>query len=63
MTRVRIEVTVELERQSGKFVSKDDLAAEIEAWIEGANEGEVSGVGADGDSIYDVVDWTVEVLP
>ena len=52
-------LTVEVERVSGKFAPKD----EIEQWlldeIVSADPGEVSGVGADGDTEYEVISWEV----
>jgi hypothetical protein len=53
-------VRVQTERESGKFASKDDLREEIRTWLEGANEDEISGVGSDGDSVYNVTEWEVE---
>jgi hypothetical protein len=53
-------VTVEVERVEGKFASRDEIADYLREEIEGAIPGEVDGVGADGDSRYDVTDSTVE---
>lgn len=52
-------VTVEVERVAGKFASRDEVSEQLEAMLDGANEGMVDGVGADGDSEYEVVSWEV----
>jgi hypothetical protein len=53
-------VRVSVDRDSGKFASRDEIAEQLRDAIEGADPGSVSGVGADGDSEYSVGDWTVE---
>lgn len=53
-------VTVTLERTAGKFAARDEMAEAILAELEGADPGGVYGIGADGASDYDVVDFTVE---
>lgn len=58
--RFTFTVAVELERVSGKFASRDEMADEIIAQIEGADPGYLDGLGADGDSAYETTDWTVE---
>lgn len=57
--RFKLTVEVEVERQQGKFASRDEIEDQLREWLESANEGSVSGVGSDGDSEYDVVDWSV----
>ena len=57
--RFSFTVEVEVERASGKFASREDIAEVIQEWLEGANEDEVYGVGSDGDSTYIVSEWTV----
>jgi hypothetical protein len=52
-------VEVEVERESGKFAARDEIEAELRDALEGSDPGEVSGVGADGDSVYTVADWSV----
>lgn len=59
--RAEFTITVSVDRVSGKFASKDDVIDQITGWLENANEGQVSGVGADGDSEYEVTDWDVAV--
>ena len=58
-TRATFVIEVELERESGKFASRDELIDEIKEWLEDANQGTVDGVGADGDSVYEVTEWSV----
>jgi hypothetical protein len=43
---------VELERESGKFAGKDEVADELISLIDGES---ISNVGADGDSVYNVI--------
>jgi hypothetical protein len=52
-------VRVTLERLEGKFAPKDELADKIIEMIEQANDSTIDGVGADGESVYDIVDWDV----
>jgi hypothetical protein len=52
-------VTVELERESGKFAGRDEMAEQIRDALEGADPGSVDGIGADGDSTYTVNAWDV----
>lgn len=52
-------VDIDVDRVSGKFASRDEIEEALITMIEGANEGSVSGVGADGDSEYEISDWTV----
>lgn len=53
-------VTVDLEREEGKFASRDEMAEAIIEWLEGADEGAIYGIGADGESTYNTVSWEVE---
>lgn len=53
-------VSVEAERVSGKFAGKDEVGEKIQEMLDNANEGSVSGVGADGDSEYEITDWAVD---
>ena len=58
--RFTFTVTVELERESGKFAPRDEMSLAIAEWLENANEGSLDGIGSDGDSTYEVTDWTIE---
>ncbi|WP_047523900.1 hypothetical protein [Microbacterium sp. ZOR0019] len=58
--RFTFTVTVELEREEGKFAARDEMADQLREWLEGADEGTVSGIGADGESSYAVTSWEVE---
>lgn len=52
-----VEVTVE--RIEGKFAGRDEMADAITDMLDGANEGGISGIGADGSSEYEITDWSV----
>ena len=58
--RFEFRVVVEVERESGKFASRDEVAESLREQLEGAGVDEVSGVGADGDTVYNVTDFSVE---
>lgn len=58
----QFKVVVTLERESGKFMARDEMAEQLQEAIDGAECGEVYG-GPDGDSVYTVVDWSVEEVP
>lgn len=60
--RIELRVTVEVSRESGKFASRDEVEQAVVEAVEGADFGEVSGIGADGESVYVVDDWAVEVV-
>lgn len=54
-------VDVTVERISGKFATRSDIADAIrEALESGANDAYVSGIGDDGNSEYEVTDVTVD---
>lgn len=53
-------VTVELERESGKFASREEMAEAVIEILMGAEESSVEGLGADGESSYNVTLWEVE---
>lgn len=57
--RFRYTVEVEVEREQGKFASRDEISEEIKDAIEGSDPGSISGVGSDGDSEYSVIQWDV----
>jgi hypothetical protein len=59
MSEFEFTVKVTVERESGKFASRDEIAEELRQAIEYADPGSVSGVGADGDSEYAVTEWEV----
>ncbi len=52
-------VEVEVQRVEGKFAAKDEIADYLREEIEGMDPGEVDGVGADGDSRYEITVWSV----
>lgn len=53
---VELTVRVQLERQSGKFVSKDEAAEALIEEINSADSGELYI----GDSVYTITDWEVQ---
>ncbi len=59
--RFTFTVHVELERDEGKFASRAEMADAIREWLEGADEGAVYGIGADGgESTYNTTSWEVD---
>lgn len=54
-------VEVEVQRDEGKFASRDEVAEQLQEAIESADPGSVDGVGADGASTYSTVDWSVSL--
>ena len=57
--RLTFTVEVEVERVQGKFASRDEISEQLLEAVEGADPGSVDGVGADGDSEYEVTSWEV----
>jgi len=55
-----LQVRVEVERVSGKFASRDEIEEKLISVLEQADPGSIGGVGADGDSEYEVSIWEVE---
>jgi hypothetical protein len=53
-------VTIELERESGKFAGRDEIENQIMERLDDAAGEDVDGVGADGDSTYVVTDYNIE---
>ena len=58
--RFVLRVEVELERSTGHFASRDDMAEALVAEVEGAYPSGLYGIGSWGDGDYDVTDFTVE---
>lgn len=58
--RFTFKVTVETNRESGKFATRDEQADNIRDAIESADPGYLSGLGDYGDSEYTVDSWEVE---
>lgn len=54
------KITVTLERTQGKFASRDEMSEALMSELEGADPGGVYGIGADGNSDYEVTDFSVE---
>lgn len=54
--------SVAISRQTGKFVSRDDIQEIIQNAVQEALDSlELDGIGNDGDSVYEVEDSSVEV--
>jgi hypothetical protein len=51
-------VNIEVERESGKFMPRDEVAEQLLEALEGADPGSVDG-GPDGDSVMNVITWEV----
>ena len=58
-SRFRYVVEVDCERTEGKFASREELAEQIQEALEGADPGQVDGVGSDGMSSYEIIVWEV----
>lgn len=54
--RFLFEVTVEVEREEGKFASRDELSQLIIEALEGADPGQLDG---DNGGVYNTIDWSV----
>jgi hypothetical protein len=57
----QFQITVVTERESGKFMSREEQETQIQEALESADPGSLDG-GPDGDSMYSVVDWAVEAI-
>lgn len=53
-------VEVEVERETGKFASRDEVAEQLQSELEGADPGSIQA-GEDGE--YNVTSWSVEEQP
>lgn len=52
-------VTVEVERDEGKFASRDEIAEQIQDAIEGANPDSIDG---ENGGVYSVTSWEIEAV-
>lgn len=52
-------VEVEVSRIEGKFATRDEISEYLQEELDGMNPGEVDGVGADGESRYEITDWSI----
>lgn len=58
--RILIEVEIEVERTAGKFASRDEIE---EALVEALDDpGSIDGLGADGESEYEVVSFEAHAV-
>jgi hypothetical protein len=51
-------VNVTCERETGKFMSRDEMQEQIQDALDSADPGSIDG-GPDGDSVYEVTEWEV----
>lgn len=52
---------VSVERESGKFASREEIAERLVDLVKNALDGEtLHGLGTDGDSVYEVAEATTE---
>lgn len=58
MRPFRFTIEVEVERESGKFMARDEVAESLMEALEDADPGQVEG-GSDGDSVMAVISWDV----
>jgi hypothetical protein len=58
-SRFEFTVSIEAERMEGKFAGRDELSGALMEMLEGANEGSIDGVGADGSSTYEIQAWDI----
>ena len=56
MKPFRFVVTAEVERQEGKFASRDEITENIQQWLEEANE---QTIDTEDDAVYEIVSWEV----
>lgn len=57
---ITFTVIVELRRESGKFAPRHEVVDYLREQISAALDEGVDGVGADGDSVYVVDDYSVD---
>jgi len=56
-------LTVEVNRTSGKFASRDEIADAITDELNSADPGSLYNLGADGESEYEIESWEAEETP
>lgn len=62
--RFTFTVEVEVERQEGKFASRDEVLEALTSALEEAQDNAgLDGLGADGLSVYEATDWSVTEEP
>lgn len=59
---IEFKVTATIDRTSGLFASRDDIAEAMRQEIEDGNPGSLYGLGNNGDSEYEITDFEVEVV-
>lgn len=61
--RFEFTILVEVEREQGKFATREEIGEQILETLEAADPGQVDGIGADGDSVYTTITWDVTSKP
>lgn len=62
--RFTFTVEVEVERQEGKFASRDEVSEAITSALEEAQDNAgLDGLGSDGMSVYEAIAWDVSEQP
>lgn len=56
-------LTVEVNRTSGKFAARDEIADAIIDELTSADPGSLYNLGADGESEYEIESWEAEETP
>ena len=63
MPSYQFNVTVEVERESGKFAGRDEIEEALMEGIESGVDGaSLDGLGADGESTYTIEDISIEAI-
>ena len=58
--QITLKITADVQRVRGKFVSREEIIQEMISQVESANPYTDSGIGADGESEYEIMEWEVE---
>ena len=58
--QITLKITADVQRVRGKFASKEEVIQEMISQMESANPYTVTGIGADGESEYEIMEWEVE---
>lgn len=60
--RVEIRIEIEVERISGRFASREEIEEALQEEVTSADPGNLSGLGSEGDSEYEVTSWDVTAV-
>lgn len=62
MTTLRFVLEVEVERETGKFASRDEISEKLTEAIASIEDADLGALGSDGDSVYTITSWTAEEI-